>query len=626
MKTLNILIGFILLLLFPLIAFGQQGDSLIYIGDVQVVGEWASKESPVTFSNISPEMLGKWNKGQDASQVLSYTPSISYYSDSGSPFIGYNYFRMRGIDQTRISTSLNGVPLNEPEDMGVYFGNFPDFLSSVTSVQVQRGSGQSFFGSPSFAGNVNFVIQPSSFEEGGSLSVSGGSWNSGRVSPMYSWNDGFARASYLTTDGYRDGAWTNAYSLFLSQKIGTWAITSFTGTQNNGMAYLAVAESDLEKDRRLNYLSDNEDDSFTQTHIQAINHVSETRSWGTFYTFLKGNYDIDFGSGPMANFQLQSHWAGLLYSDGLEGLGLRWGANGSLYYREHSMFQPHRVYVNDGKKLQGVIYGSKEIDLGQALWTTQTSLRAVHFLYDDPDLSQNWSWVFLNPSTGIVYGDYYANVGLVFREPTRTDLFAGADDLTPEGLSELRSVNPERVLDFEAGWRGDNLTINLFWMSFRNEIAPIGSLSYIGLPLRENVPQSFRRGVELEGSLGFLSGNLTYMDAQIEDYNGLKNRTPLLTPTWSGNAWIGNSVVLGTRFASSSELTNENVPGSELPGFVSLWFKGSRTLGSSIDVTLTVDNLLSNEYFLSGYMVGDERHFFVGASRTLMLEVSYGFH
>ncbi len=33
-------------------------------------------------------------------------------------------------------------------------------------------------------------------------------------------------------------------------------------------------------------------------------------------------------------------------------------------------------------------------------------------------------------------------------------------------------------------------------MNFRNEIAPIGALSYIGNPLRENVGASYRRGVE----------------------------------------------------------------------------------------------------------------------------------
>ncbi|MFT4024372.1 MAG: Plug domain-containing protein, partial [Flavihumibacter sp.] len=91
--------------------------------------------------------------GQEPSFILSETPSITNYSDAGSGQ-GYSYFRMRGIDQTRINTSLDGVPMNEPEDQGAYFANQSDLFSSVSRVQLQRGVGTSQNGVASYAGGI----------------------------------------------------------------------------------------------------------------------------------------------------------------------------------------------------------------------------------------------------------------------------------------------------------------------------------------------------------------------------------------------------------------------------------------------------------------------------------------
>jgi iron complex outermembrane receptor protein len=67
---------------------------------------------------------------------------------------------------------------------------------------------------------------------------------------------------------------------------------------------------------------------------------------------------------------------------------------------------------------------------------------------------------------------------------------------------DLRAVVPEKVLDIEAGVEvqrgGVRLSAGLYAMEFRNEIALSGELSEIGLPVRRNVPRSYRRGLELE--------------------------------------------------------------------------------------------------------------------------------
>lgn len=68
----------------------------------------------------SREWLPKVNVAQEPTYVLTRHPSIIAYSDTGNEW-GYTYLRMRGMDQTRINMTLDGMPLNEGEDQGVYF-------------------------------------------------------------------------------------------------------------------------------------------------------------------------------------------------------------------------------------------------------------------------------------------------------------------------------------------------------------------------------------------------------------------------------------------------------------------------------------------------------------------------
>ena len=68
---------------------------------------------------LDKDYLSKANNGQEPSFIFSKLPSVFAYSDTGNEF-GYSYFRMRGLDQTRINVTIDGMPLNEGEDMGVY--------------------------------------------------------------------------------------------------------------------------------------------------------------------------------------------------------------------------------------------------------------------------------------------------------------------------------------------------------------------------------------------------------------------------------------------------------------------------------------------------------------------------
>ena len=189
------------------------------------------------------------------------------------------------MDQTRLNYTLNGVPLADGEDQGVFFSNFTDFLNSVQSVQIQRGVGLSSNGSASYAGSINFesinLNQKPEFQFNSSL----GSYNSHRIAAEY--NTGkmsnnlafYGRYSTSASDGYRENSGTAGNSFFFSGgylgKASIIKVTAFSGNVQNDMAYMPTPLSVINTNRRANVLSPDEKDRFHQSLImlQATNYL-----------------------------------------------------------------------------------------------------------------------------------------------------------------------------------------------------------------------------------------------------------------------------------------------------------------------------------------------------------------
>lgn len=189
------------------------------------------RQTPVTFSNLGRDQIRHQYSVQDIPMLLSELPSMTAYSENGNG-IGYSYVTLRGFDQRRISVMINGVPQNDPEDHNVYWIDFPDLLSSVDDIQVQRGAGSAFFGPPAIGGSINLVSNPFGREPGITLEANVGlqefhhdgttlamntrkysaSVNSGLVDQRYLF---YGRLSRLLSEGYRERSWVEMDSYFL---------------------------------------------------------------------------------------------------------------------------------------------------------------------------------------------------------------------------------------------------------------------------------------------------------------------------------------------------------------------------------------------------------------------------
>src|SRR4051812_40857243 len=143
----------------------------------------ASGAAPISQKTITQAELEPRYFGQDVPLLLqAAAPSLTAYSETGN-YWGYSYIRLRGIDQSRINLTIDGIPLNDPEDQVLYFADFPDLANSLHSVQVQRGVGTSSNGTAAYGGSINMESMPlASSPRSAEVQLERGSFGSKRVS------------------------------------------------------------------------------------------------------------------------------------------------------------------------------------------------------------------------------------------------------------------------------------------------------------------------------------------------------------------------------------------------------------------------------------------------------------
>lgn len=179
----------------------------------------ARPSDPFAFENVDGEALATANPGQDIPFLLRRTPGAVYTSDAGTG-IGYSGIRVRGADATRVNVTINGVPLNDSESQGVFWVNMPDFVSSTSSLQLQRGVGQSTYGAGAFGANLNLVTNAPTSVPQLTAELGGGSFGTFRSMLRANSGDigGFsveARASYISSEGFVDRASSRLGSAYL---------------------------------------------------------------------------------------------------------------------------------------------------------------------------------------------------------------------------------------------------------------------------------------------------------------------------------------------------------------------------------------------------------------------------
>lgn len=310
----------------------------------------------------------------------------------------------------------------------------------------------------------------------------------------------------------------------------------------------------------------------------------------------------------------------------------------------------HEYYRNKGKKNDFTIYWKASNTLWQSL-RLYADMQYRHIGFKITGDNDKWDWTaspehlqvlnvdekfdFFNPKVGLIYdfnkhNTAYASFSVAQKEPTRNNYTDGLFTVHPKA---------EKLFDWEAGYTfsSDRFTagVNFYYMKYKDQLVLNGKLNEIGEAMAENVPDSYRMGVELQAGVKITEWlrwdlNGTFSRNRIKDYVGYVsnyeastwndlytqtavekgNTTIAMSPSFIGNSVIafnlkGFSAQFTSQYVSRQYLDNfENKEDSLDPYFVShlnLAYTFKLPHVKAITVGCTVYNIFNEKYETNGY-------------------------
>ncbi|WP_335966876.1 TonB-dependent receptor [Galbibacter sp. PAP.153] len=662
----------------------QIAEEDVMLDEVLVSAIRVTADAPVTFSNLTAEEIQPRNLGQDIPVLMNYLPSVVTTSDAGAG-VGYTGIRVRGSDATRVNVTINGIPYNDAESQGTFWVNMPDFASSTQSLQLQRGVGTSTNGSGAFGASLNLLTDALSQDPYAQISGSIGSFNTRKANIKFSsgvLSDNFeisGRLSRIKSDGYIDRASSDLESYFLqgAYKDENTLIKAlvFGGHEITYQSWNGVEDWQIEEYGRtfnsagaiyddegniVDYY-DNEVDDYKQDHFQLHWNQRLNDEWSTniaiHYTRGRGFFEQYRQDDPFADYGLEPITIGDETVDTTDLVRRRWLSN-------HFYGTTFSAKYNNNKLefIGGGAWNKYEGDhFGEIIWARYASNSEIRDrYYNDNSTKTDFNtygkltyratdklslfadmqyrhvsyqangnetglvddnFNFFNPKAGVTYHlneaqNLYFSYARANREPNRNDYEAG----DPE---------PETLNDFELGWRYASPTVkinaNTYYMRYKNQLVLTGELNDVGAPLRENVGDSYRLGLEVDATFFFadkflLKPNFALSTNKNLDFytqtDGNLNNLGTTNISYSPDFVAGNTFTylpfknlqlsFLSKFVSEQYLGNTDTDNSKLDSYFVNDFNVQYTIEpqgfvKSIVLSGLVNNIFDAKYISNGY-------------------------
>jgi iron complex outermembrane recepter protein len=278
------------------------------------------------------------------------------------------------------------------------------------------------------------------------------------------------------------------------------------------------------------------------------------------------------------------------------------------------------------------------------------------------DVTQREGISFLNPKIGLVYRfsegqRAFASFSVGGKEPTRRDYVDSSLDSRPD---------PERLYDYELGYAGRfnriELGINLYYMQYRDQLILTGEVNDVGNTVRENVPDSYRAGIEFQAGAELTdrfnwNGNITFSRNKIDEYEYFlddfdqggqqrqvfENVDIALSPGTIANSiftyQLGNLTAGWTsKYVSRQFLDNTQTQSRSIDPYwvnnLNFSYEFAEVLFvRNLTASLQINNVLNKKYVSNGYTFGwiaggEQRHFnyyFPQAERNVLMNLKVRF-
>ena len=301
-----------------------------------------------------------------------------------------------------------------------------------------------------------------------------------------------------------------------------------------------------------------------------------------------------------------------------------------------------RYYFNDAKKTDFNIYGKADYRKGDWLLNADLQYRIINYRAEGPDqravyLDFSDNLHFFNPKVGTTYfinesSNLYGSYAYASKEPVRKDY-------AENPLNEF--PRPERMHNVELGYRlrqsNFNLGLNAYAMLYKDQLIATGALNDVGGTIRQNVPDSYRAGVEFDGAwiispqfewrataalstnkirnfveyIAIYDANWEVAGQQVNTYdktNIALSPTTVLSSDFTYRPLEPLALSLTSKYVSRMYLDNtSSVDRSIDPSFVNN-LRAVYTLSAwgleRIDLNLAVNNVLNAKFATNGYTWG----------------------
>ena len=499
----------------------------------------------------------------------------------------------------------------------------------------------------------------------------------------------------------------------------------FSGAEQTYQAWYGVSESRLENGDRThnpagmekpNSPYGNQTDNYQQDHYQAHYSHQLSDNWNAnvslHYTYGRGYYEeykadqalteYNFNSIQLPDttisqsdlvrqLWLDNHFYGGVFSTQYNNKDDRWSLTVGGGYNEYDGDHfgevvwaefagdtdvENQYYDNNAFKTDFNTYVKAQYNITDGLSAfADAQIRHITYEFLGKDrqptpgggqqvvnVQQTDRLTFFNPKGGLTYNfqdnqRVYASMSVGNKEPTRDEYV----NSTPEN----RPMH-ETLYDWEAGYKGNFdrffVEANLYYMDYKNQLILTGEINDVGAYIRQNVPNSYRAGIELQAGVRLFenlewSGNATISRNKIEEYTsyldnydtGGQEATTYtdtdiaFSPSFIANSKLrfnhnGFSAALNTKYVSKQYLDNTQTESRTLDPYLvndlQLSYDWSTTpLLNSLEATLKVNNIFDEMYesngYTYGYISGGERQFFnyyyPQAGRNIMLQLSFNF-
>lgn len=696
----------------------ELDDADYFLEPLEVKSIRAGERSPFAKTTITKEQIEKINLGQDIPFLLNQTPSVVVNSDAGNG-VGYTGIRIRGSDATRINMTINGIPYNDAESQGLFFVNLPDISSSVNSFQVQRGVGTSSNGAGAFGATINLSTNEFNEKAYAELNNAYGSFNTWKNTVKFGsglLNNHFTidgRLSNITSDGYIDRATSDLKSYYLSaayiSKKSSLRFNTFSGKERTYQAWNGVDAATLLTNRTYNSAGtekpgepyENEVDNYTQTHYQLFFNHSINDKWSfntaAFLTRGKGYYeqykadmefseyglpDVIIGAATVTETDLvRQLWLDNYFYGQIASLQFKkpntqftfgggWNTYDGMHYgkviwAEIGIPKDHKWYDLDALKKDANVYAKLQQRVAKNLEAfIDVQYRHVDYTMngfrDRPALKAERKFDFFNPKLGITYLKNgwmaFASYAIANKEPNRDDFEAGA----------ANQPNSEQLHDIEIGVEKRTaktfFAANLYYMIYKDQLVLTGKVNDVGAYTRTNVPNSFRRGIELQASQVFtqwlnVAANVALSENKIDEFtefiddydnavqktNNYHNTTISFSPAVVGGLTVNilpfynATLSLQSKYVSRQFLDNTEMEQKSLqPYFLQdarLNWTIPNKFTSKLELIAQVNNIFNKKYEPNGYTfsyiyngsLATENYYYPMAGTNFMVGVNVKF-